>query len=254
MFIAAAGDHPSYTALVSRATADPGVLGLVLSGSRAHESGMVTAHSDYDLEVIVSDTVVDAWERRRETILDICPVTLSHFLSEPPEALWLGARYAYANSLVLLDRSDGHITAMVHRRGTLTPAEAQKWSRDMLDAYVNAAYRVAKNHRNGLPFEAHMDSASAASILPQVPFLLEGRPPPFPKYLAWELRHRPLADPAWQADRLIPRLQRLLSTADLDTHLAVFEDVERVARAAGHGDVLDGWGHDLHLLRRARRS
>jgi hypothetical protein len=249
MTVAATGDHPSYTAFVSRATADPTVVGLVLSGSRAHESGMVTAHSDYDIEVVVSDTAVDAWERRRERILDIAPVSLSQFMSEPPEDLWLGGRYAYANSLVLLDRSAGHITETVHRRGTLTPTETHKWSREMLDAYVNAAYRVVKNHRNGLPFEAHMDSATAVSILSQVPFLLEGKPPPFPKYLAWELRHRPLADPAWQADRLIPQLQRLLDTADLDVHHAVFEDVERVARAAGHGDVLEAWGDDLELLR-----
>lgn len=247
--ISLSDDHSAYTAFVSRATADPGVVGLVLGGSRAHEAGMVTSHSDYDLWLITTDPPEEHWARSLTKPLDVSVGALAEFLAEAPEVVWLGYRYADANSVVLLDRLDGRITQAIRRRGSLSPDEAHKWTREMLDAYINSAYRAVKNHRDGLPFEAHVDTATAVHILCQVPFFLEGRIPPLPKYLAWELRHRPLADPAWQADRFVPRIQRLLAEADVDTHRAVFQTIERVGRAAGHGRVIDDWGDELEPLR-----
>ncbi|MZF84859.1 hypothetical protein [Streptomyces sp. SID5643] len=60
-------------AFISRATADPGVVGLVLSGSRVH-AGMPTVHSDYDLHVVVRDEGVRnkylRWELERQPLGD----------------------------------------------------------------------------------------------------------------------------------------------------------------------------------------
>jgi predicted nucleotidyltransferase len=75
--------------LVSRAEADPAILGLVLSGS--HARGMATAHSDFDVYVMVRDRG-GQWTRfRRAPELDEIFCTLAE-LADINRA---GHRYAF---------------------------------------------------------------------------------------------------------------------------------------------------------------
>jgi predicted nucleotidyltransferase len=222
----------AYAALLARAQADPGVAGLILTGSRARN--LATAYSDADVFVVLREPD-QAWQTRRTPELDTIVLTLADLADVSDR--W--QRYAYRGAVVLLDRLDGGVADLVTAQGTLSPAEADAWAREYLDGYVNFAYRAAKSRREGRIELALLDENEAVPWLLWTVFALHGRVRPYNKYLRWELETYPLPAP-WTAQHLIPALaQRPLS---------LFADVEALARARGHGDVLDEWD-DLELLR-----
>ncbi|WP_347877252.1 hypothetical protein [Streptomyces sp. 8K308] len=68
-------------AFVSQAKADPAVVGLILSGSQAHD-GMPTGYSDYDVHVITRDdgpSAVRDLDGFRSEHLDIVAMPLTDF-------------------------------------------------------------------------------------------------------------------------------------------------------------------------------
>jgi hypothetical protein len=237
--------------LVARAHRDPAVAGLILSGSQARV-GMATERSDYDVYIITDGSIADgepAWAGTRSGDLDVAVIPLDEFggyaLPGHPQE-W--NRYSFAWASVLLDRRDGEITRLAREKGTLRPEEGRRLAAGALDAYVNGAYRSAKNRRDGRPDEAHLDAAESLPHLLTTVFALHGRVRPYNKYLGWELRRHPLADPAWDADRLLPRLRRVLADGDAETQRDLFGDLAIATRGAGLGHVLDAWGPDLVLL------
>jgi hypothetical protein len=62
---------------------------------------------------------------------------------------------------------------------------------------------------------------------------------PYNKYLGWELRQHPLADPVWDAERLLPRLRSVLADGDAGTQRDLFGDLATTARSAGLGHVIN---------------
>ena len=219
--------------LVSRAEADPAVVGLILTGSRARE--MATEHSDTDVFVIVPERAGQWSATSRTQELDTIVLTVAELADVSDR--W--QRYAYRGAQVLLDRLDGRITSLVQARATLTPAESDAWVREDLDGYINFCYRAAKSRRDGRPDLAALDELEAGPWLLWTLFALFGRVRPYNKYLRWELDTAPLPPP-WTADRLITTL------ADRPSRL--FGELELVARAKGFADVLDAWD-DLDLIR-----
>lgn len=239
-------------AFISRATADPGVVGLVLSGSQVH-AGMPTAHSDYDLHVVVRDEsvpVLAALDRFRSAHLDLVVITLAQFRTRGmpgrPDSF---ARYSYVHAEVLFDRLDGTVAGILDEKRTLGVDEARDAAAGWLDAYVNQTYRSLKSYRDDRPGLGHLDAAESVPYALEVLFALHRRVRPYNKYLRWELERQPLDDPRWDADRLLPALGRILADGDPPTQRALFAGVEEAARRAGHDDVLDAWGTDLGLLR-----
>jgi hypothetical protein len=232
--------------LVARAHRDPAVAGLILSGSQAR-AGMATERSDYDVYIITDGG--RAWASARSRELDVEVIPLEEFggyaLPGHPHE-W--NRYSFARASVLLDRRDREITRLVRAKGSLRPEEGRRLAAGALDAYVNGAYRSAKNRRDGRADEAHLDAAESLPHLLTTVFALHGRVRPYNKYLGWELRQHPLADPVWDAERLLPRLRSVLSDGDPGTQRDLFGDLAVAARAAGLGHVLDAWGPDLVLL------
>jgi predicted nucleotidyltransferase len=75
------------------------------------------------------------------------------------------------------------------------------------------------------------------------PFVPHGRLRPYNKWLAWDLEHHPLP---WND---LPRLERIARTGDLAEQATLFRDAERLARAHGFANVIDGWEPDVALLR-----
>ncbi|GGS00184.1 hypothetical protein GCM10010169_51140 [Micromonospora fulviviridis] len=224
----------SYADLLSRAAANPDVLGLILTGS--HARGMAGPASDHDVIVVVSD------ERRwrptsRSAELDEIVYTRDQLADTSDE--W--QRYAFRGARILLDRTDGQLAELVQAQATLTGSEAAAWAREGLDGYLNQIYRAAKNRRDGAPVLARLEEMESVSWFMTALFAMHGRVRPYHKYLRWELRTFPLGEP-WHADTLPERLA--------DDPSGLFPDLERLARAKGHGDVLDAWGPDLDLLRR----
>ncbi|MEV0902136.1 hypothetical protein [Actinoplanes sp. NPDC049802] len=226
--------------LLAEAEGDPGVRGVVLTGSQAR--GPVTAHSDCDVTVVVTGPALDRWRRVRSSGLDQAVVTVEGLADTSVQ--W--PRYGYRGARVLLDRLDGGIADLVERQATPTAAEARSWSRDFLDAYVNQLYRAVKSRRDGATAAGRLDELESVPWLLSAVFALHGRLRPYNKYLAWELATHPLPG-RWNAAL---RPDRLPGRA-----LSLFPAVADLARAHGHGHVLDGWGADIALiLRHARRT
>lgn len=219
--------------LLARATADPDVAGLVLTGSRARD--MATGHSDADVFVIVPQRAGRWATTSRTPDLDTIVVPLAELADVSDR--W--GRYAYRGARVLLDRLDGRIAELVRAQATLTPTESQAWVREHLDGYVNFIYRAAKNRRDGRNDLARLEEIEAAPWFLWTLFALYGRVRPYNKYLRWELDTYPLPAP-WTADHLIPAL--------IERPSRLFGQLETVARAEGFGDVLDAWD-ELDLVR-----
>jgi hypothetical protein len=222
----------AYAELLDRARADPGVLGLILSGSQAR--GAATAHSDFDVYVIVPDRD-GSWVRERNTEVDIAVLTLAD-LGDVSDR-W--QRYSYRGAVVLLDRLGGRIAELVERQATLTPAESAAMVPEELDGYLNFIYRAAKSRRDGHPDLARLDELEAGPWFLWTLFALYGRVRPYNKFLRWELDTYPLPAP-WTAGHLIPAL------ADRPSRL--FAELEPVVRAKGFGAVIDSWD-DLDVVR-----
>ncbi|GAA1685584.1 hypothetical protein [Fodinicola feengrottensis] len=241
----------SFADLMRRAEADPAVVGAVLSGSKARD-GMATEHSDYDVYLIIADGVEPGWQPVRTPELDLDWMSLSAFrryaLPGEPED-W--DRYAFVHAKILIDRAD--IAAIVHRKARLTSKEAHNLTAGALDAYINSAYRAAKNRRDGRTLAAHLDAADSIAHLLTVIFALHRRVRPFNKFLEWELRRHPLAAPRWSADNLLPRLENIVRNEDAPAQQSLFDEIEAATRTE-FAKVLDGWDEDggesdLTLLR-----
>ena len=245
---AAVDEHADFASFVRRARADPAVLGLVLSGSRARES-MPTVHSDYDVYVVIDDDRPEAAERLdalRDTRLDVGAIPLARFRTRglPGDpASW--DRYAFVHCRILFDRDGRTVTGLVRRKAVLDPDEARELTDGSLDAWLNSYYRAMKSHRDGRPEPAHLDAAESVPYLLTALFALHGRVRPYNKYLRRELERFPLGAAHWEADRLLPRLRRLLAEGDARTLRDVFADLDRTARAAGHGGIIDSWADHL---------
>ncbi|MCF2530750.1 hypothetical protein [Yinghuangia soli] len=235
----------TYEAFVTRAVADPAVVGIVLKGSHAHD-GMAGPHSDHDVYAILADSdPAPAWSGGlRSPALDLVVVTLAEF-----RALGMPGfeRYALARARVVLDRLDGEISRIVAAKAQLDADEATTASASWLDAYANAHYRSLKNARDGLPLAARLDAVDSIGFLLELLFAMDRRPRPYNKYLEWELARYPLPD--WDTPALTAALTRIATTCDPTDQRALFAQVEPRARKAGHAAVLDAWGEDLHLMR-----
>ncbi|MEU6378961.1 hypothetical protein [Streptomyces sp. NPDC046909] len=236
----------TYDAFVERAAADPAVVGLVLKGSQAHD-GMITAYSDHDLYVVVADdarTDLTGLAGHRSPELDLVVVTLAEFRGAGMSA-W--ERYAFARARIVLDRLDGGIARILADRARRDADEALRDCGGWLDAYANSLYRSVKNHRDGHSLAARLDAADSMRYLLELLFTLNRRPRPYNKYLEWELARYPL--PGWDTDVLLRSVDSISATGDVPLQRHLFTLVEKAAREAGHGEVLDAWGDDLDLMR-----
>ncbi|WP_250008847.1 nucleotidyltransferase domain-containing protein [Actinoplanes sp. M2I2] len=221
--------------LMARATADAGVLGVILTGS--HARGLATAHSDVDVTVVV-DSHGAAWPRDRGADLDLAALTVEEL--GDTSVLW--PRYGFRDAQVLLDR--GGVAELVERQATPTAEEARSWSGEFLDGYVNQLYRAVKSRRDGHPEAAALDEQESVGWLLGTAFALHGRLRPYNKYLEWELATHPLPPP-WND---------VLAPAYVGAHpVTLFPLVADLARERGHGDLLDSWGADLDLILAAAR-
>jgi predicted nucleotidyltransferase len=237
--------------LLADAKRDSEVLGVFVFGSRSQD-GFADDRSDYDVTVVLRDDTSgefnERWPYRHGAPVEVVVATLSELARHAERGTaseW--ARYQYSTARVLLDKTGDVARVLDEKRGL--PAEARDGlARAAVDGYVNATFRSLRNGLLGLEAAARLDAAESVPHLLTAIFALEGRVRPFNKYLAWELRERPLVEQAWSAERLLPRLARVLDGAIEDQH-ALFRDLERVAREHGLADVIDGWQPDVAWLR-----
>ncbi|THV26693.1 hypothetical protein [Glycomyces paridis] len=241
----APGDYGEF---VRTATADPAVVGLVLTGSQAHE-GLATEHSDHDLWVVLADGAPSdllALHGYRGGELDLVVITLAQFTAAGRPG---HARYALARSRVVLDRLDGGIAALIASKRRLGEREARDRAAGLLDDYLGLLYRPAKNPRDGRALAARLDAAESVAPLLDLIFTLDRRPRPYNKHLEWELDRYPL--PGWDTAELLTAVGDLTAHGDMALQRRMYAQVAAKARAAGLGDAVDSWDEELAVLRGA---
>jgi hypothetical protein len=242
----------TYEELVAIAREDEGVLGLILTGSRAR-GAFVTDESDWDVRLVVRDYDLDEYRSRYGTPhgsrVEVFVLTLADLAAAGrpgSHVSWDRPSYVYAQ--IVLD-TEGRVAEIVDDLRSVSAEHARSVAADRLDGYVNSYFRSAKSHRLGLILEARLDAAESIPPLLDFLFAVHGRVRPFNKHLRWELEREPLGREPWTADALLPRLEAVLATGDLQEQQRLFREVEQLARAHGHGEVIDGWEPDVAFLR-----
>ena len=238
-------DEPAIAALIARAEHDDNIRGLVLSGSGARD--MRTEHSDLDVYVVFDDLTGQQTIKTPE--IDTIVVSLDELREVPPPPddggdWWF--RYSFADARVLLDRTEGELPALLHAQATLTDDEVGSTLDGYLDGYLNFYYRSLKSDRECRALERRLDAVESVSWLLWTVFALHGRVRPYNKYLRHELAVRPLPA-AWSG--LLDDLALLMDDGDVDAQRRIFHLVAADAQVRGKGDVVDGWGAELALMR-----
>jgi predicted nucleotidyltransferase len=242
----------TYEELVAIARDDDGVLGLVLTGSRAH-GAFVTGESDWDVRLVVRNDDLDEYRSRYGTPhgsrVEVFVLTLADLAAvgtPGSHVSWDRPSYVYAQ--IVLD-TEGRVAETVDGLRSLSAEHARSVAAERLDDYVNSYFRSAKSHRLGLALEAQLDAAESIPPLLDFLFAVHGRVRPFNKHLRAEVERRPLDGELWAADALLRRLEAILATGDLAQQQGLFRDVEELARARGLDAVVDGWEPDVAWLR-----
>src|SRR3954469_13726958 len=181
--------------LVTVATDEPSILGVILSGSRGR--GTVGVDSDWDCYVIVDDGRLDDGVRSAREIDDpLLDCTTVGFAEFERYAVWGGANfweaYAFAHVTTSYDSLDGGIADIAARKEFLGGDVAVQVARAALDAFVNQCVRAAKDRRDGNDDAAALDCAEAVAAALETIFAPEGRARPAKRYLSWELERHPL--------------------------------------------------------------
>lgn len=238
-----------YRELLERVGGDPAVVGVVSFGSRAAET-FVTADSDVDAFVIVDgpEPLSYPYATNHGDAVEVWPITLekfrTHALPGSPEA-W--NRPAFLTARVDFDRLDGEIGRIVERKRRLDPEEATALVATALDGYINSLYRSLRNLEGGRTLEGRLDGLESIGPLLTTAFALEGRVRPFNKWLRFDLEAEPLVLPDLAG--LLDHVDRIAADPTTSNQRQAFRAIERAARAAGHGAVVDSWEPDVAWLR-----
>lgn len=221
----------AFDELLREARDDDNVVGIVVFGSRG-KGAFVTERSDWDVFVVVN-------EHRSErpfvhgAELETVEVTLDELGHQPA---W--NRYSLTWLEPQLDKT-GEVAVVLREAVRVDPQSAA----EPLDGYLNMLYRSLKNARLGLELASLLDAQESIPWFLDFVFAVHGRLRPYNKWLAWELETHPIS---WDDLR---RLERIARTGDLDEQQALFRAAEALARAHGHGGVIDSWEPDVAWFR-----
>ena len=232
-------------ALVAEAVADPDVLGLVLTGSRA--IGAVVPESDYDVIFVVADEALARYGQshtppsRGATITP--PISTADIWNDSPSNLQLGKVEpwmlpAYAEARVLYDRT-GETTRLIDALRRMPADQAQTAIAYWYDAYLNGLYRSLKAWRRGNELGGRLEAAQTADYLLHLLFALERHWRPYSSRLIFHLDK--LDHQGWRSDELRAILLDLVGTGDPSRQQVVARRVTALLRERGFGRVYDGW-------------
>jgi predicted nucleotidyltransferase len=238
-----------YARLLERAAEDPGVVGVVVFGSRA-AGPYATQVSDVDAFVVVDgpESEARAWATPHGSPVEVWAVTLEAFRRHAlPGDEFTWNRPSFVRARVDLDKLDGEIGAIVDRKRRLSADEAGPLVDAALDDAINSMYRALRNLEGGRALAGRLDALESIGPVLTTVFALEGRVRPFNKWLAFELADEPLRTPAF--GDLTERLEAIVADPTADRIRDAFRLLERAARDAGHEAIVDGWEPDVAWLR-----
>jgi hypothetical protein len=234
--------------LIAEAAADPDVIGLVLTGSRA--VGAVAPESDYDVMFVVTDEAHARYEQTQTTpargTTITPPISTDDIGNTSPKSLqfdtvvsWMLP--AYAEARVLFDRT-GETTRLIDALRQIPAEQAQAAVAGWYDAYLNGLYRSLKAWRRRNELGGRMEAAHTADYLLHVLYALERHWRPYSSRLIYHLDK--LERQGWAPGELRDILLDLITTGDPRRQQAVARRVAALLRERGFGHVYDGWdGH-----------
>jgi hypothetical protein len=236
---------PVLQALIAEASADPDVIGLVLTGSRA--IGAIGPDSDYDVVFVVTDeamarySATQAMPARGTTVTP--PVSTKDMWNEAPSTLHFDIvhpdmRPTWAEARILYDPTGETERIFVPFR-RMTAEQARTTVAARYDDYLNGFFRSLKCWRRGNELGARMEAAQTADILVNLLFALECRWRPYSSRLIFHLHH--LAGQGWGEGELQIFLLDLITTGDPTRQQILMRRVAPLLHERGFGPVYDAW-------------
>lgn len=236
---------PVLQALIAEATADPDVLGLVLTGSRA--IGATGPDSDYDVVFLMTD---EAFARnpqpqttpaRGGTVTP--PISTKDIWNEAPHTMQLEVVEpwvipTWAEARILYDRT-GETERVLAPFRLLSAEHAQRAVANWYDDYLNGFFRSLKCWRRGNELGGRLEAAQSADPLLNMLFGLEQRWRPYSSRLIFHLQH--LAGQGWQPGELDAILLDLISTGHPTHQQQLAGRVVPLLRERGFDHVLAAW-------------
>lgn len=231
---------PVIAALCAEAEADPDVIAVVLTGSRAF--GVVTEESDYDAIFVVTDEALERYTKE-----DNAPIRGGTV--DPPistKDIWhdsLGA-VGKDNALrldlarVIYDRT-GETTTALKALQTLPQDQVREVVAGAYDAYLNAMYRSLKSWHRDNELGGRLEAVHSIDPLLDMLFALEGHWRPFSSRIYRHL-HK-LDAQGWKLDELRDILIDLCSTGDPVRQQTLAWRIKALLEERGYGDVYDSW-------------
>lgn len=241
-------EDPVLQALIAEATADPDVLGLILSGSLG--AGAFHPESDYDVVFVVTKeaidryTAEDRWPERGASAQttktkDLWHVSLDDFT---PNTMDVWEIPSYSHSMVLLDKT-GDVTRLIQPFWRKPKERARAEVAADYDGYLNMLYRSLKAWRRGNDLGGRMSAAQSAWHLLDVLFGLERHWRPYHDRL-W-LHMEVLAGQGWGPGELRALLLDLLTHGNPVQQQEIARRVEALLRERGFGHVYDDWNGEI---------
>jgi predicted nucleotidyltransferase len=208
-----------YQKLLLYAKLNPYVLGLVLAGSRG--KGKITAHSDYDIFIIIKDKTPEKIRKEladfRKFDFDSSVMDLTAFKKY---AAWGSPyawdRYNFARLKAPLDKT-GQVQKIVTEKGLIPTKYRAQFIKDGLDHYINQVYRSIKTHCDGDFLASRLESNESIQPMLNAVFALHGRLKPYYKYLEWELKREPLKKLPISQKQFIKMIGKIAKTGDSKT-------------------------------------
>lgn len=240
-------DPGGFDALFKQATADPEVIGLILTGS--HARGLATRCSDYDVRIIGSDES-GAGPHQRSVAPEFPNVDLSvmPFGEFVVHADWVTPftwnRYSFAHAPTLLDRT-GANRPLVEEKRRLPADQPFAVAPTALDALINGVYRSLKCRRRGNNFCARWEASEAARDGLDFLFALDGRIRPCSVWLVHGLHLLPLRLFPLSGDAMIVLVTLIVDDGDAGGLQRLLQISLEQARSNGHQDLINTWGSDI---------
>jgi hypothetical protein len=240
---------PVLQLLIAEASADPDVIGLVLTGSRA--IGATGPDSDYDVVFVVTDEALAQYTKTEVTpprgTTVIPPISTKDIWHEAASSLqfdgvepWM--RPTWAEACILYDRT-GETEPIFAPFRRMTEEQARVAVAGWYDDYLNGFFRSLKCWRRGNQLGGRMEAAQTADILMNLLFALESRWRPYSSRLIFHLHH--LAGQGWRPAELQEILLDLISTGDPTRQQILMRRVAALLCARGFDHVYDDWGGQI---------
>jgi hypothetical protein len=232
-----------YQQALGEANKNEDVLGFILTGSRG--KGFENEHSDYDAIMIVKDESANEIREKLKGVRDGLDLTIQSLSEFKKAAEWESAdawnRYDYAHMQLIIDRTNGEIKTLIEQKGKISPEKLKDFIGQALDGYINGVYRSVKCIRNHNGFGGQLEASNSMLDLLTLVFAFEGRHRPFLGYVEKELQKYPLEKLSWPPKEFVQKMEKVMTTADLETQQELLRGIENIGREMGYGHMLDAW-------------